>query len=395
MPVTELSEDERLARLRLWRSDGVGPAGFAMLLQRFGSAAAALAALPRLARTKPAFARLRVCPADEAEAELAAMAERGWAFLHLAQADYPRLLGAIDDLPAVLGLRGDRAALEQPAVALVGARNASGNGRAFARRMAAELAVAGWTVVSGLARGIDTAAHVGTLEAGGRTVAAVASGLDIVYPEENAPLVERLVERGAVASERPLGAEPKAKHFPKRNRIIAGLSLGVVVIEAAPQSGSLITARLAATYGREVMAVPGSPLDARHRGTNQLLRDGAALVESAADVLAVLEPLRERGPVALDAPRVAAATTRTDRPRPRVVRRVTRDAPPLPAATPPPANGLAARLLERLGAEPIAVDELVRQCAASAAEVLETLFELELDGRIERHPGQRVALALG
>jgi DNA processing protein len=191
-------------------------------------------------------------------------------------------------------VRGDPGYVSRPAVAVVGARNASANGCAFARRLGRELAEAGLVVVSGLARGIDTAAHQGALAAAGATVAVIATGVDIAYPPENAELMAHIAAEGAVVSERPLGAIARAKDFPRRNRVIAGLSLGVVVVEAAPASGSLITARLALDYGREVMAVPGSPLDPRHRGTNQLLRDGAHLVESAADVLAILEPMRHR-----------------------------------------------------------------------------------------------------
>jgi len=246
-------------------------------------------------------------------------------------------------------------------------------------------------VVSGLARGIDTAAHQGALAASSPTLAVIASGVDVAYPSENAELMEQIAEEGVIVSERPLGAIPQARHFPRRNRLISGISLGVVVVEAAPQSGSLITARLAAEQGREVMAVPGSPLDPRHRGTNQLLRDGATLVESAADVIAALGPLApapQRRP-----PRPAAAVRP---PGSRTARR----APPAHAVLPnePETNGagdLIGRLCERLGPEPLLVDELIRQCQASTAEVQRALMELELDGRLERHPGNRVSLAPG
>ena len=273
-------------------------------------------------------------------------------------------------------------------VAIVGARNASANGRMFAKGLASELAAGGLVVISGLARGIDTAAHEGTLAAGGATIAVIASGIDVPYPEDNAGLMARIAETGAVVTERPPGSVPQARHFPRRNRLIAGLSLGVVVVEAAPQSGSLITARLAAEQGREVMAVPGSPLDPRHRGTNQLLRDGATLIETAADVRAALGPFQ-----------VAPKPSRVE-PKPRrwaSERRPPPTAPPspVPAAAAATTNGeLADRVRERLGPEPLLVDELIRQCHASTAEVQRALLELELDGRIERHPGNRVSLAL-
>ncbi len=280
----------------------------------------------------------------------------------------------------MLTVHGQAGLLHGPGIAIVGARNASANGRLLAKRLAGELAAAGLVVVSGLARGIDTAAHEGALAAAGPTVAVIASGIDVPYPSDNAELMVRIAEVGAVVTERPLGAEPQARHFPRRNRLIAGLSRGVVVVEAAPNSGSLITARLAAEQGREVMAVPGSPLDPRHRGTNQLLRDGATLIETAEDIRAAL------GPVAV-----------TPKPAPR--RPVSR-----PAAAPDRANArprpaaaggedLLGRLRERLGPEPLLVDELIRQCAASTAEVQQALLELELDGHIERHPGNRVSLA--
>jgi DNA processing protein len=249
----------------------------------------------------------------------------------------------------------------------------------LARRIAADLARAGIVVVSGLARGIDTAAHEGALQAGGTTVAAVAGGVDTVYPPENEDLMARIVQAGAVVSERPPGAVARAKDFPRRNRIIAGLSLGVVVVEAAPQSGSLITARLAAEQGREVMAVPGSPLDPRHRGTNQLLREGAVLVETAADVLAALEPMLGR-----EECMVAPAET----PEPAC------QAPARPAPDVAP-EALLAAIEANLGKEPLGVDELVRRCDARLAEVQAVLLELELEGRLDRHPGNRVTLRAG
>ena len=376
MPVRELSRDGKLDWLRLARCGGIGAIRFHRLVGRLGSAGAALRALPGMIAAGTAT-DVEICPRDRAEQELEAIEELGAMLLAACEPSYPQALREIADPPPVLTVLGRIEALAGPAVGVVGARNASGNGRLFATALAAELASGGLTVVSGLARGIDTAAHGGALEAGAATVAVIASGVDVPYPPENAGLARRIAEEGAVVSERPLGAAPQARHFPRRNRIISGLSLGVVVVEAAPGSGSLITARLAAEQGREVMAVPGTPLDPRHKGTNQLLREGATLVESAADVLATLRPLAHARPL----PRQRAALD----PRP----------PPAGAVAPAAAaapDGLAALLAERLGPEPLAIDELVRQCDSTVADVQDALVDLELAGRLERHPGNRVAL---
>ena len=384
-----LSRDQKIDWLQLCRSGGVGPQTFFKLLGRFGSADRALEELPRLARAAGGEERWRRCRRDEAEAELAAVAERGCALIAHGEPAYPQRLAEIADPPPLLIVRGSPELLAAPAVAVVGARNASANGRMLAHNLANELAAHGLLVVSGLARGIDAAAHEGALAAGWPTIAVIASGVDVAYPSENAELMERIAATGAIVSERPLGAVPQARHFPRRNRLISGLSLGIVVVEAAPQSGSLITARLAAEQGREVMAVPGSPLDPRHRGTNQLLRDGATLVESAADVIAALGPLApdQHRPMVRPA---ASAEILVARP---TAERKTPASPRLPLQ--PAADGadLVGRLCERLGPEPLLVDELIRQCQASTAEVQRALLELELDGRLERHPGNRVSLA--
>jgi DNA processing protein len=382
---------ERLASLRLARTEGVGAISYARLIARFGTAGKALAALPEL-RRRGTWNVGEPCGAAEAEAELREVARIGARLLAGDEPAYPELLRHIADPPPVLAVRGRVEALHGPAVAVIGARNASANGRVIARRLSAELAASGLVVVSGLARGIDTAAHEGALEGGGATVAAVACGVDVAYPPENEGLMARIAAAGgAVVSERPPGAAARAKDFPRRNRIIAGLSLGVVVVEAAPQSGSLITARLAAEQGREVMAVPGSPLDPRHKGTNGLLREGATLVETAADVLAALAPLIARPLPAVSRPRAA---------EPEWPHSHEPEAPPAPRPESRPAaaagGSLAAVVEARLGHEPLAVDELVRQCgAARLAEVQDVLLELELDGRLERHPGNRVALRAG
>ena len=270
--------------LRLAHAEGVGPVAWRRLLGRYGSAARALEALPGLAKTGGRSEAPRVPSAAEACRELEGLRALGGRLLVLGQPGYPAILALLDDAPPVLSAIGEVATLSERAVALVGGRNASANGQRMAATLAEELAAAGLVIVSGLARGIDTAAHTGALR-GGRTVAAVAGGLDQPYPPEHADLQRRVAEGGAVVTEAPLGTVPQARHFPRRNRLIAGLGLGVVVIEAAPRSGSLITARLAQEAGRELFAVPGSPLDPRARGSNDLIRQGAHLTETASDVL--------------------------------------------------------------------------------------------------------------
>jgi DNA processing protein len=373
-----LQPQERLDWLRLARSETVGPVTFYALLRRFGSAEAALDALPRLSR------QARVATRQEAEAELAAIARLGGRLVCWGEPLYPETLAAVEDAPPVLTVLGRPEnlgrTLSAPIVAVVGARNASANGRRLARELAAGLGEAGVVVASGMARGIDAAAHLGALDSG--TIAVVAGGADVVYPEENRGLYEAIADSGAVVAELPLGSEPQARHFPRRNRIISGLSLGVVVVEAAAKSGSLITARYALEQGRDVFAVPGSPLDPRCRGCNDLLRNGATLTEAAADIIGQLGPqLHERAlvPVAI----------------PAQVRLPLRSAPRLAMPAPNSAIGDDAALdliVEHLGHSPVAVDELVRQCQMSAASVATLLLELELAGRIERHPGNLVSL---
>lgn len=390
-----LTLTERLDWLQLARSAGVGPKTFYRLMHRFGGARRAFEELPRLTREAGGRDRPR-CRREEAEAELDALLALGCHLVAHGEPDYPFLLGQIHDPPPLLTVRGDLDALHAPAVAMVGARNASANGRLLAKSLAKALAAEGLVVVSGLARGIDTAVHEGALAAGGRTVAVIASGIDIPYPAENATLMEAIAETGAVVSERPLGSAPQARHFPRRNRLISGLSSGVVVVEAAPKSGSLITARMAAEQGRDVMAVPGSPLDARHRGTNQLLRDGAALIETADDVqqtlgagpIARVRRARREKPCAKPQQILHADTAVTGR-----LAGPEEGHQPTAVATPIIGETLLDKVCERLGAEPLLVDELIRQCHANSAEMQHTLIELELDGRIERHPGNRVSLA--
>ena len=374
MAARELDPQERLDWLRLCRTDSVGPVSFYALLRRFGSAAAALDALPNLPRPVAASSRRK------AEAELAAVERLGGCILCWGEPLYPPNLAAVEDAPPVLTVLGRAELATAPVVAIVGARNASASGRRLARELAAGLGEAGVVVASGMARGIDAAAHLGSLPTG--SVAVVAGGADVVYPEENRDLYDALARDGAVVAELPLGTEPQARHFPRRNRIISGLALGVVVVEAAAKSGSLITARFALEQGREVFAVPGSPLDPRARGCNDLLRNGATLTESAADIVAQLGPLLQGGP----APPAM----------PRPVQRLL-PLPPEPTrsllAPAAPRGDLALDLiLEKLSPTPVAVDELVRQCQMSAASVASLLLELELAGRIERHPGNLVSL---
>jgi DNA processing protein len=328
-----------------------------------------LAALPEIAARAGRQRPLVLCTATAAERELAAVARAGAGLLAWGEPDYPAALAAIDDAPPLLSVRGDTALLRRPAIAVVGARNASANGRRFARDMALQLGGRGLMVVSGLARGIDAAAHQGALPTG--TIAVLAGGVDQVYPEENRELQELIAERGVLLAEMPVGIEPQARHFPRRNRIVSGIALGVVVVEAALRSGSLITARFALEQGREVFAVPGSPLDPRCRGSNDLIRRGAHLTETADDVLAEIEG--HMAPRGLP-PRAGMSEL----------------APPPPG--PAELASAMSRLLERLSPTPVAVDELIRQCQLPPAVVSAVLLDLELAGRLERQPGHQVAL---
>ncbi len=357
-------------RLRLARTDGVGPVLYRKLLARFGTPAAAIGALPGLGRGSRTW---RIPSAADADRERALAAKLGATLLFLGAPGYPPLLALLDDPPIVLTVLGRTELLAQPAVAIVGARNASANGRRHAEHLGAELARAGHAVVSGMARGIDAAAHAGALQEGA-TIAAVAGGVDVVYPPENAGLHQRIAAEGAVVAEAPLGAAPQARHFPRRNRVIAGLSLGVVVIEAALRSGSLITARLALENNRELYAAPGSPMDERCRGSNDLIRQGAHLVETVADVLAHLpdDPLREG----------LARLPQFSRPESPV---------PRPPVTPDDIATAHDQLMELLGPASTPVDDLARRCHLPLSAVLAALLELELSGLVEVLPGQLVS----
>lgn len=360
------SGQDLLDRLRLIRSANIGPIAYFQLIRRFGTPRAALDAIPALAARGGGKAP-RLAEISEIAREVAAVERLGARYLFLGQGLYPALLAEIDTAPPALIVRGELALLERPAVAIVGARNASAAAMRFARELARGLADEGVAVVSGLARGIDTAAHQGALEGG--TIGVIASGIDIAYPPENAALQDEIASRGILIAEQPPGREPLARHFPWRNRIIAGMTLGTVVVEAAPKSGSLITARMANEAGREVMAVPGSPLDPRAQGCNLLIREGATLVQSAADVLEAIQPLSGRR---LRAPerKFRAEPDRDD-----------------------PSDDDRRTILALLSPTPVPVDEIIRQSALHPAGVQIILLELEIAGRLERHAGGRVSLA--
>ncbi len=378
MASRELDPEERLDWLRLCRTESIGPISFYAMLRRFGSARAALEALPRLARRGERTRTIAATTRSAAQAELIALHRIGDRLVCWGEPDYPGALAQIEDAPPILTVLGQPALLDRPMVAVVGARNASANGRRLARELAAGLGEGGLVVVSGLARGIDAAAHLGALETG--TIAVVAGGVDVVYPEENRGLHDALRAQGAIVAELPIGSEPQARHFPRRNRIISGMALGVLVVEAAARSGSLITTRYALEQGREVFAVPGSPLDPRCRGANDLLRRGAILTETAEDVLTQLGPLVQGSP-----------PPRPPLPLP-VEERWSLDAPSGGAGEPGADEDAQDMVLERLGPTPVAVDELVRQCQLTASAVATLLLELELSGRVERHPGNLVSL---
>jgi DNA processing protein len=366
-----LTDAQRLSWLRLIRSENVGPRTFRNLLNYHGGAAAALDALPDLARRGGALISPKICSVSDAEREIAGIEKLGGRLIAIGEPEYPSALAAADGAPPILSMIGNLECLSRPMVAIVGARHASAAGRSFAARIARELGDAGFTISSGLARGIDASAHEASLSTG--TVAALAGGLDRIYPPENVPLLARIVENsGAGLTEMPLGWEPRAQDFPRRNRIIAGLAMGVVIVEAALRSGSLITARLAAELGREVMAAPGSPLDPRCEGSNKLLRDGATLIASSEHVIEALSGMLGRNlpPAALP-----------------VLAEPEHDMPP-----PVPNGEVRARVEELLGPSPAAVDDLIRMSGAPARLVHLILLELELAGRLDRHAGGRVSL---
>lgn len=359
-----MHDKERCAWLRLARTENVGPVTFRNLIARFGSAAAALDELPRLA-ARGGGKNFILPDADESAREVDALAQLGGRMIASSESDYPRGLAALEAPPPVISVLGHPHLLQKEMIAIVGARNASALARKFADTLSRELGFAGLVVVSGLARGIDASAHEAALAVG--TVAVVAGGVDIIYPPENDRLYAAIKNQGVILSEMRLREAPQARHFPRRNRIISGLARGVVVVEAAEKSGSLITAQYALDQGREVFAVPGSPLDPRAKGANRLIREGATLTESAEDILSILSPMLGRG---FSEP----------------------DVPPLisPQAMEAEADRIRARVEEALGPAPVEIDELIRQLGLPAAAVLTVILELELAGRCARQPGNRV-----
>lgn len=361
-----MADARHVAKLRLARSQNIGPVTYAQLLARFGTADAALNAIPDLARRgggrAPKLADLR-----NIEAEMTEVERLGARYIFLHEHPYPAALAQIQTAPPALIVKGDVTLLNKPLIAIVGARNASAAARRFARELAFKLGGEGYVVVSGLARGIDTAGHNGALESG--TIAVIAGGIDVFYPPENEALQRDIAERGVLIAEQPPGSEPKARHFPYRNRIIAGLGMGTIVVEAAPKSGSLITARQANEFGRDVMAVPGSPLDPRAQGCNQLIRDGATLIQNVEDVLTAMQPF--------DVPKIQAPEE-SYTPEP-----VSPDVNPRQRQT----------VTELLGPVPVSVDELIRESGVSPSAVQTVLLELELAGRLDRHAGGRVSIS--
>lgn len=368
--VRALSEAERRDWLRLTRTENVGPITFRQLVRRYGSAKAALEVVPELA-ARGGRSSFKLPAQNLIDEELKRVAKIGARLIGWGEPDYPEALSVIEDAPPLITVLGHVGLLPRRAIGIVGARNASLNGRKMAETLARDLGKENVVVVSGLARGIDASAHAASLATG--TVAVLAGGVDVVYPEENRELYARIAEQGCVVSDQPAGLEPFAKLFPRRNRIISGLSLGVVVVEAALKSGSLITARMALEQGREVFAVPGSPLDPRCGGTNDLLRQGAVLTEKAADVLAHIHSL----PLRLAEP----------------PQRGFMDAPSGGEASFDEAQLAKARkaVIEALGPSPVSIDDLIRATGFPAPFALTVLLELELAGRLERQAGGKVA----
>jgi DNA processing protein len=377
LPQAPLDAAQRLACVRLIRSDNVGPVTFRELINHFGGAEPALAALPELSR-RGGRQSIRICSEAQARSELDAAEQIGAQPLFTIEPGYPPALASLEAPPPLLYVKGDVGLLSHPMIAIVGARNGSAGGQKLSRMFAARLGRAGFVIASGLARGIDAAAHEASLETG--TVAILAGGLDNIYPPEHADLQRRIGERGCLVSENPPGFVPRAQDFPRRNRIISGVSLAVVVVEAARRSGTLITARAAADQGRSVFAVPGHPLDPRAEGTNRLLKDGASIATTPEDVIEALEPMLALPAAAAVTEKVAQAAIRNPAPMERIPDLEARD---------------LERVLSVLGPAPVDVDELVRVTGLAPRALQIALIELALAGRIERHGHQLVSLASG
>ena len=367
-----LSFQQRRDWLRLLKSENVGPVTFLKLINRYGGATQALRALPELSNRGGLKRPIRICPPENAERDLEAADHIGAKFIAYGEPDYPALLRQTDGAPPLVCAKGNFDLLNEPSIALVGSRNASAVGRKFARTLATAFGKAGFVTVSGLARGIDTSVHEASLQTG--TIAVVAGGIDIVYPPENGPLHEEIFAKGVVISEMVPGVRPQARHFPRRNRLISGITLGTVVVEAATRSGSLITARLAGEQNREVFAVPGSPLDPRAGGTNKLIKDGAVLVTKADDVIEVITELNDRQSQQGD----FFASHSND-----FTEFETQDLPDM---------SVQEQIISLLSPTPTHIDDLVRESGAAIGDVHTVLLELELAARLERHTGHRVSL---
>jgi len=367
-----LTEKQRIAWLRLIRSDNVGPATFRQLINHCGSAENALAMLPELSRRGGATRSLRISSIEDAERELEVASRHGACFVGIGEPDYPPALRHIDGAPPLVAIKGDLTSATRPSVGIVGSRNASVVGAKFAAMIARRCGQNGYVITSGLARGIDTAAHRASFETG--TIAVLAGGLDRPYPPENLGLLDEITKGGGLAiSEMPFGWEPRARDFPRRNRLIAGISLGVVVVEAAEKSGSLITARMAGDFGRIVFAVPGSPLDPRCHGTNALLKQGAIVTTGPEDVLEALAPLSQLD--LFEPPMIEEPDAQT-------------------GAIMPPDDDDRYAIISALGPTPAEIDDIIRHTGLPASSVYLVLLELDLAGRLYRHPGGSVSIAL-
>jgi len=374
-PKRMLNDEQRLNWLRLIRSENVGPVIFRELINHFGGSGAALEAIPQLSRSGGARREIKICSLRAAQAELKLAGRLGASLVALGEPDYPAWLASVDAPPPLIQVKGKLELLQRPMIAIVGARNGSAIGQKFTRMLAVDLGREGFVIASGLARGIDTAAHVSSLERG--TLAVLAGGIDSVYPPENAELQEAIGTQGVLLSEMPVGYRPRGKDFPRRNRLVSGVSVAVIVVEAANRSGSLITARLAGEQGREVFAVPGNPLDPRAGGTNKLLRDGAGLVTCAEDVVSVLAPILGRS---------AAPTS------PNGISFESAAVSPIKVDVGPSERE---RVIGALGVSPVDVDEVIRSTRLPARQVQVILLELDLAGRLERHGNQLVSLIQG
>ncbi len=374
------TEDDRISWLCLLRSRRVGPTTFHRLMVEHGNAAAALDALPAIAKSA-GVSGYTPCPTAAAKAELKTAHDAGARMICIGETDYPTLLQSLSDAPPILWVKGDMSVLNRPSIAIVGARNASSLGLRMARALAEDLAAKGFVIVSGLARGVDTAAHKATVQSG--TIAVLAGGVDVMYPAENTHLAQDISQTGLLISEQPMGMVPQARHFPRRNRIISGMSGGVVVVEAAAKSGSLITARTALDQGREVLAVPGHPFDARASGCNMLIRDGAVLVRNADDVTEVVPvhtPVSVQPRLPLD--NIVTQPQQEQEPQSQSSSRHSlRDI-----------AALHSQILNRLGPSPLAEDQLIRDLSIPAENITPALVDLELDGRVTRHPGGLLSL---